>query len=821
MRIHALRTGSPPLPSISVPARTSVVRPTSWSSRNVIHSIKNLPEWGRHDSAGGRIFPSFLTALRPAPIIAATMPAKKKSGGKTKTRGKSVVIVESPAKARTINRILGPRFTVKSCMGHVRDLPQRKFGIDLDNDFAPTYVAVRAKTKTVRELRAATRNAEAIYLAPDPDREGEAIAWHLAALLKLPEDRTHRVTFNEITSLAVKAAFEKPMQIEMARVNAQQARRLLDRIVGYKLSPLLWKKIGKGLSAGRVQSVAVRLIVEREREIRAFRPREYWKLTARLDSAAGEPFDAELAQYQGRTLEGFRKRGEPPPIGSAAEADAARAALESAAFTVESVQEKDRVEKPPSPFTTSLLQQQASTRLGFSTKRTMAVAQQIYEGVDVGGDGAEGLITYMRTDSFRVAAEAVEAMRSLIQKTFGADYLPETPPKARGKGKHAQEAHEAIRPTHMEYAPDAIRGSLTDEQFRLYALIWERFMASQMTAARYHQTEVRIRAGDAVFRAGGRRLLFDGFTRVTPTRTTGEDQPVPKLTEGEALALRSLAPTQHFTEPPPRYGEATLVKALEKFGIGRPSTYAPIISTIQDRGYVDQVDRRLYPTELGMMVTDKLVEHFGDIINTDFTSKMEAELDDIEEGRAEWVEVLRDFWGPFKVDLDKAAETMESEKGQQPGQPVACEKCGKPMLIRWNRHGKFLGCSGFPDCRNARPLLEIDPDVDPCPVCGEGATLRRQPWGTMIICTKFPNCATSFPREIRRRRVDVPLPYVEACPEDASPLTIKYGRRGPFIACTAYPACTFTKNLPKEWFPASSPQSPVSSPQSPDPETED
>jgi DNA topoisomerase-1 len=715
-------------------------------------------------------------------------------------RGRQLVIVESPAKARTINRILGTRYAVKSCMGHVRDLPQRKFGIDLDNGFEPSYVPVRAKAKTVRELRQAMRGAPAVYLAPDPDREGEAIAWHLAALLKLPPERTFRVTFNEITRPAVLAAFERPTSISMPLVEAQQARRLLDRIVGYKLSPLLWKKIGKGLSAGRVQSVAVRLIVEREREIRAFEPREYWTMTARLRGADGAAFEAALAGWGGRTMEGFRKRGEPPPLGSAPEAEAAREALRGAAFVVAAVQEKDRVEKPPSPFTTSLLQQQAATRLGMSTHRTMSVAQQLYEGIDVAGEGEVGLITYMRTDSFRVAAEAVEEMRRRIRDQFGPDYLPAQPPKPRGGGKHAQEAHEAIRPTHMEYEPRAVRASLTDEQARLYTLIWNRFMASQMAAARFHQTEIKIEAGAALFHAGGRRMLFDGFTRVLATRTGAEEQPIPRLRAGEALRLEELSIGRHFTEPPPRYSEASLVKALEKFGIGRPSTYAPIISTIQQRGYVQQIDRRLHPTELGAMVTEKLVEHFGDIINTDFTSQMEKELDAIEEGRVAWAKVLGEFWTPFKADLDKAALTMQSQKGLRPAQEVACDKCGKPMLIRWNRHGKFLGCSGFPECRNARPLLEEDPSLGKCPRCGQGLTLRRQPWGSMILCTRYPGCATSFPREVRRRRLDVPVPYEEPCPECRAPLTIKYGRRGPFIACSGYPACTYTKNLPKEWF---------------------
>ncbi len=664
-------------------------------------------------------------------------------------KGKSLVIVESPAKAKTINKILGNKFVVKACMGHVRDLPEREFGIDIENDFEPKYVPLRKKSKVLNELKESSKGAEWVYLAPDPDREGEAIAWHLKEALKIPNAKARRVTFNEITRRGVLEAFEHPGQISMDLVNAQQARRFLDRIVGYKLSPLLWKKVGRGLSAGRVQSVAVRLIVEREREIRAFKKVEYWTIEARLSRGGGHPFAAELVKIDGKDAE----------IHDGDKAKALVAELKKAQWNVAAVSKKQRFDAPPPPFTTSTLQQQAANRLHYSATRTMIVAQQLYEGVELGDEGSVGLITYMRTDSFRVANEAVVAARGHIAKNFGDRYLPEKPPEVKKAGKSAQEAHEAIRPTEPDRTPDSIRHLLTPEQYKLYRLIWRRFIASQMKSAEYLNSEAQIEAGRTLFSARGRELVFDGYTRLlspwirgeevramekegldpatifqkikagglrpTPdavdeirrleagaqvekalldSLTASKDQVLPPLDEGDKLDLKELRPDQHFTEPPPRYSEASLVRALEKFGIGRPSTYAPIIQTIQDRGYVHQVERRLLPTELGEIVTDKLVEHFDDIMNTGFTAELEKKLDQIEEGEKGWVEVLKDFYGVFTGDLDKAKVDMESAKGTEPDPPVACEKCGKPMLIKWNRYGKFLACSGYPECKSTKPL---------------------------------------------------------------------------------------------------------------------
>ncbi|HKS16234.1 MAG TPA: type I DNA topoisomerase, partial [Planctomycetota bacterium] len=682
-------------------------------------------------------------------------------------KGRSLVIVESPAKAKTINKILGNKFIVKACMGHVRDLPASQFGIDIEKDFEAKYATVKGKSKVLNELKEASKGAEWVYLAPDPDREGEAIAWHLKESLKLSNAKARRVTFNEITKRGVLEAFEHPGQISMDRVNAQQARRFLDRIVGYKLSPLLWKKVGRGLSAGRVQSVAVRLIVEREREIRAFKKVEYWTIEARLSREGGPPFAAQLDKIDGKDAE----------IHGGDVANGLVAELRMAKWTVAAVTKKQRFDSPPAPFTTSTLQQQAANRLYYSATRTMIVAQQLYEGVELGEEGSVGLITYMRTDSFRVANEAVVSARAHIEKNFGDRYLPEKPPEVKKAGKSAQEAHEAIRPTEPDRTPDSIKQFLTPEQYKLYRLIWRRFMASQMKSAEYLNTEAQITAGRTTFSARGRELVFDGYTKLlspwirgeevkamekegldaatilqkikagglrpTPdavdeirklaakaevdkalldSLTASKDQVLPPLAEGDALDLRDLIPDQHFTEPPPRYSEASLVKALEKFGIGRPSTYAPIIQTIQDRGYVHQVERRLLPTELGEIVTDKLVEHFDDIMNTGFTAELEKKLDLIEEGERGWVEVLKEFYGVFTGDLDKAKVDMESAKGTEPDPPVPCEKCGKPMLIKWNRYGKFLACSGYPECKSTKPLQTAEAAGEKCDRCGAPMT---------------------------------------------------------------------------------------------------
>ncbi|HVR87574.1 MAG TPA: type I DNA topoisomerase, partial [Planctomycetota bacterium] len=561
---------------------------------------------------------------------APTQPRKKSSNA---PKGKPVVIVESPAKARTINKILGSGFVVKACMGHVRDLPERAFGIKVENNFQPTYQTIKGKTKIVSDLKAITRQAETVYLAPDPDREGEAIAWHLVETLKIPRERARRITFNEITKRGVEEAFKRPGDISMPRVNAQQARRFLDRIVGYKLSPLLWKKVGRGLSAGRVQSVAVRLIVEREREIKAFQPEEFWTIIAKLDQH-GVTFSATLAKLDGKEIGLASETTEKRPYLQVSHADQSTSLVEELrreVFKVVDVRQKDRQEPPPPPFTTSLLQQQASTRLHFSAKRTMMVAQQLYEGVELGSEGAVGLITYMRTDSFRIAHEALDEVRALIRRDFGANYVPDKP-VLRAARKGAQEAHEAIRPTYVTRKPDEIKPYLSEEQYRLYRLIWRRFVACQMKPAQYLLSEAEIQAGRATFFAKGRELKFDGFTALLGPALGPDQQILPALAAGDEPILKDLVGAQHFTEPPPRYTEASLVKALERNGIGRPSTYAPILSTIQERGYVRNEERKLFPTELGTLINDKLVKHFNEIMELGFTAKMERNLDDIEDG---------------------------------------------------------------------------------------------------------------------------------------------------------------------------------------------
>jgi len=750
---------------------------------------------------------------------------------------KALVIVESPAKAKTINKILGPKYMVKACMGHIRDLPKGQFGVDIENGFRPDYRVIPAKKKILAEIQASLKKADALYLAPDPDREGEAIAWHLLQALRIPgagdaapQDppaaapepapsgpptgadapkpkrkrkkkeeppgpavKVYRVTFNEITKKAVLEAFEHAGKISMEKVYAQQARRLLDRIVGYKLSPLLWKKVGKGLSAGRVQSVAVRLVVEREKEIAAFKPNEYWSIGVRLATPEGGTFLAEL-----------RKRNdEETAIPNEAAAKALVADLEKARYTLASVSSKERTESPPPPFTTSLLQQQASIKLGFSTKKTMMIAQQLYEGLEIGEEGAVGLITYMRTDSFRIADEAMAECRAYIPKAFGAPYL-EPSPRVFPTKDSAQGAHEAIRPTSVARIPEDLKAYLTDDQFRLYRLIWKRFVSTQMSVARYRVTDATI---DAVaddgtrytLQAKGREMLFDGYTRVAGHKLRKDEQLLPTMTEGAALSPREFLPVQHFTQPPPRYSEASLVKALEKHGIGRPSTYAPIISTIQERGYVRQEMRKLYATELGTLVTDKLVAHFGDILNTGFTSQMESELDRVEEAEAKWEDVLRSFHKAFERDLNKATEEMQSAGGIPPETKDLCEKCGAPMVIRWNQSGKFLGCSAFPACKNTKSLGSPEAGGVVCEKCGNPMVVKTGRFGRFLACAGYPACRNTRPYSARTRRVNIPPDFKQDCEKCGKPIVVKYGRRGGFLACSGYPDCRNTKPFPKEW----------------------
>lgn len=657
-----------------------------------------------------------------------------------------MVIVESPAKARTVGRFLGKDYIVRASVGHVRDLPANRMGVDIENDFAPHYIIPTKRKDVVRELRSEVRNASEIYLATDPDREGEAISWHLVEALKSAIGRraVHRVEFHEITDEAVKHAFANPRAIDMRRVEAQQARRILDRIVGYTLSPLLRDKMGRrGLSAGRVQSVAVRLVVEREREIEAFVPVEYWTLEAELarQEEQRRSFIARL----------HRIRGEEPQLPYESVVQTVMAELERAAYKVTDVKEGQRRRSPSPPFTTSTMQQEASRRLGFTAKRTMALAQQLYEGIDL-GDGAVGLITYMRTDSLNVAELAQREAREFIAATYGAEFMPPEPPIYKTKTRGAQEAHEAIRPTSVLRTPESLKPYLDNSQYRLYRLIWERFVASQMSPAVYDTIAVEITAvppssdGEYLFRASGSTLRFKGFLMAYEEAKEAEEQEeserareeIPPLVMGEMLDLIRLLPAQHFTQPPPRYSEATLVRALEEYGIGRPSTYAPILSTIQQRGYVQRRDGRLYPTEVGMVVNDLLVEYFPEYIDVGFTAQMEEDLDLIAAGERKWVPVLRDFYTLFSSTLEKAKEKMPTvEMGNQPT-GEACPLCGHPLIYKYGRFGKFIGCSNFPACRYNQPVL-VGLGVR-CPECGSELVEKRTRRGrTFYSCSNYNN----------------------------------------------------------------------------------
>jgi len=656
-----------------------------------------------------------------------TTRAKRTPGASTRTKqslpapsGKPVIIVESPAKTRTLAKILGNAYTIEASMGHVRDLPKSQLGVDIQNDFQPTYIPLPDRKETLNRLKAVTQGAPTVYLATDPDREGEAIAWHIQQALGL--QNAQRIEFNEITASAVLRALQHPRAIDMHRVNAQQARRVLDRLVGYQISPLLWRKLRGGrnaLSAGRVQSVAVRLIVEREREIRAFVPEEYWKITATLTPKTEHfPFDAELRQKGDAKIE----------LKTEADANAVLSDLQGATYIVESVEKRQRRRTPPPPFITSTLQQEASRKLGFSAKRTMQIAQQLYEGVELGDEGAVGLITYMRTDSVRLSNEALQMAREFIQANYAPDYLPDKPRQYKTKSG-AQDAHEAIRPTDVNRTPDSVKPYLTPEQYRLYELIWKRFVASQMAEAQLEVTSVNIRARDYLFRASGTVVLFDGFLclyqegKDTPERDEEELPPLPPLQQGELLDLLKLTPSQHFTQPPPRYTEATLVKTLEQNGIGRPSTYATILSTIQERGYVVLENRAFKPTPLGETVNDFLVKHFPELFDVPFTARMESELDEIEEGKANWVQVVRLFFEPMQQQLQRANDSDERVEVPIVATDRACPTCGATMVRRTGRYGEFLACSRYPDCKTTLPGGATGVR---CPVCNTGEIVQRK-----------------------------------------------------------------------------------------------
>jgi len=698
---------------------------------------------------------------------------------------KSLVIVESPAKAKTISKILGKDFTVRASVGHVKDLPVKEMGIDIDKDFSPRYIIIPGKETVIRELKKAAKEADAVYLAPDPDREGEAIAWHIAEEIKSKAKEVYRITFNEITKSAVQEAIKHPGEIDIKKVDAQQARRVLDRLVGYELSPLLWRKVRRGLSAGRVQSVAVRLIVDREREIGAFTQEEYWSVNAEFEGSNKPAFWAKLAKYRNGKVE----------IKNADGAEAAVADIRGSRFILSRIERKKKKRNPAPPFITSTLQQEASRKLRFTAKKTMVVAQQLYEGIELGEEGAVGLITYMRTDSLRVAAEAQQAAREYIGTTYGKEFVPEKPPVFKSKAS-AQDAHEAVRPTYMSNSPEAIKHYLHKDQYALYRLIWNRFIASQMASAELEQTTFEISCDteqcreETLFRASGSVVKFPGFMALY-TESTDEvidegEAILPPLQEGEELVLLNLQPKQHFTQPPPRYTEASLVKVLEEKGIGRPSTYAAILSTIQDRKYVQKAEGKFSPTELGTVVNDFLVERFRELMDISFTANMEEDLDRIEDGKKKWVKIVKDFYRPFHEKLAEASAVKGKVKPEDIPTEETCENCGKPMVIRWGRHGRFMACTGFPECKTTKPLegegqpKEPEATEEKCPACGSPMVVRSGRFGKFVACSQYPTCKTTKPVSTGMK-----------CPVDGGDVVERRSKRGKFWGCSNYPKCTF------------------------------
>lgn len=679
----------------------------------------------------------------------------------------SLVIVESPAKAKTIGKYLGSKFIVKASMGHIRDLPKSQIGVEVDNNFEPKYITIRGKGSILKELKDASKKVKKIYLAADPDREGEAIAWHLAHYLSVGPDELCRVVFNEITKEAVKDAFKTPRRINQDLVNAQQARRILDRLVGYKISPLLWKKVKKGLSAGRVQSVAVKLIQDRENEIKAFEPEEYWSITAVLD-AGKTVFEAKYHSHNGEKKE----------LHSQEDVDLILAAMGNDAFIVKEVKEKERQRNPSPPFITSSMQQEAARKLNFRASKTMSVAQQLYEGIDLGKEGTVGLITYMRTDSTRISPIAQEEAKEFIMTKYGPTFYPETPRQYLKKNANAQDAHEGIRPTSVLREPEQMKAFLSKDQFRLYKLVWDRFVASQMASAILDTMTIDLHAGETIFRANGSKMKFAGFMKVyvesNDDGTTEEDKLLPPLSKGDTLSKQSVEPKQHFTQPPPRYTEARLVRALEEMGIGRPSTYAPTLETIQKRGYVAIEEKKFVPTELGELVIQLMQEFFPEILDIEFTAHMEEELDFVEEGKEDWVRVLDTFYTSFEKRLEFAEEEMKEIEIQDEVSDEICEKCGKHLVYKMGRFGKFLACSGFPDCRNTKPIIK-DIGVT-CPTCHSGKIVeRRSKKGRVFYgCDQYPTC--DF--------VSWDKPVNKPCPACSSMMIEKRSKNGVTIQCT-------------------------------------
>ena len=745
---------------------------------------------------------------------------------------KSLVIVESPAKAKTINKYLGSQFEVKASMGHVRDLPSKGINVDIENNFEPTYEITPGRKRTVTSLKSSAKNCSSVYLATDLDREGEAIAWHLKECLGLKDENTYRVVFNAITKNAIQKAFENPGKLDMDRVMAQQARRILDRIVGYQISPILWKKVTRGLSAGRVQSVAVKIIVQREREIRAFQPQEYWLMpavfTAEVQAGLPENWQAFLnsnsekqptlteqnvwlADHQAFKADLITVNGDKFHVDNQQAAEDVLRNLQQATYTISDIITRRVKSRPAPPFITSTLQQAAANRMGFAAKRTMRVAQQLYEGIDLGSMGALGLITYMRTDSTHLSNEAIDSARHYISSQIGQDYVPEKPNRfASGKG--AQEAHEAIRPTDPDLTPDEIKQFLSDEQFKLYDLIWRRFIACQMAAAQWDTTRIEI-AGTADgfscgYRATGRVLVFDGFTKVWPT--SADDPQLPQLKPNDGLHAVDIQANQNFTKPPARYTEASLVKALEKEGIGRPSTYASIISTIQDRKYVEQIDRKFHATDIGEVVTDKLDEFFPQVMDVAFTRHMEEQLDKIEEQHLDWVSVLNEFYGPFTESLEKATEEMKHAKAETQPSEYTCPECKAPMVYRFGKNGRFLSCSKYPDCKYACPcdkegkMVEETESKHTCPNCSKPMVQKMGRFGPFLGCSGYPECKTILKLDKEGNPLP-PKPPAEPsgikchkCKDGE--LVIRQSKRGPFLGCNKFPRCrtiVSMKNLDK------------------------
>ena len=748
------------------------------------------------------------TGKRATKAAAAVAVAPEEPAAEDAARPKAkydLVVVESPTKARTLGRMLGPGYTVEASFGHIRDLPKSKLGIDLAT-FAPEYIVPPDSEKHVRLLRKEAKSAEHVWLASDLDREGEAIAWHVSQVINVAASKLRRVTFHEITPEAIAEAFRKPRQIDQDLVNAQQARRVVDRLVGYTMSPLLWKKIRYGLSAGRVQSVALRLIVDREREIQKFTPTEYWSIDALLANHAGDPFQAEVIQYKGKKV----------TIGNAAEADRIKAALADAVYKVASLEKRESSRSAGGPYTTSTLQQDASRKLGYSVKRTMVLAQQLYEGVSLGPDTPVGLITYMRTDSLHVSEGALKQTKDVITHEFGAEYALEKPRHFKTRSKGAQEAHEAIRPTDLARTPDRMRRFLNKDQLRLYTLIWQRTLASQMAPARFENTRLDVGADGYTLRANGRRVTFDGFLRVYQEGTDEPEKevsPLPEVAEGEELKLLGLDAAQHFTQPPARFNEASLVKTLEEHGIGRPSTYAPTISTLIDRHYVRREQRALVPEDVGFTVVDFLTEHFPDIVDLGFTARMELDLDRVAAGEVEWAPVVREFFVPFEALVkEKTASVNKSDVTEQATDKI-CPKCGRPVIIKLGRYGRFYSCTGFikgkkgqptppGGCDYSAPLEgeEQGPEIvegEVCPDCGKALAKKRGRFGPFIGCTGYPDC-----KYIKKTQQKTGV----ICPDCGQGELVRRRGRGKsiFFGCERYPECTFTaRELPaKDVAPA-------------------